>query len=69
MGEQHGVLTDMTPRGISGVNTYEAEIRAFYDCLRDDVEVPVTGEQALNTVKILDAIYRSSDAGKEVLID
>lgn len=68
-GEQHGTLTDMTPVKVSGVNTYEAEVRAFYDCLRDDTEVPVTGEQALNTVKILDAIYRSSDAGKEVLID
>lgn len=68
-GEQHGALTDMTPVKLPGVDTYAAEIRAFYDCLRDDTEVPVTGEQALNVIKILDAIYRSSDAGKEVAID
>ncbi len=55
--------------GLASVNTYEAEVRAFYDALRDDTEVPVTGEQALNVIKILDAIYRSSDAGKEVTID
>ncbi len=28
-----------------------------------------TGEQALNVIKIIDGIYRSSDAGKEVAID
>lgn len=68
-GEQHGALTDLTPVKLGSVNTYDAEVRAFYDCLRDDTEVPVTGEQALNVIKILDAIYRSSDEGKEVTID
>jgi predicted dehydrogenase len=69
LGEQHGMLTDLTPVRLPSVNTYEAEVRAFYDAIRDDTEVPVTGEQALNTIKILDAIYKSSDEGKEVLID
>lgn len=68
-GEQHGVLTDLTPVKLPSVNTYEAEIRAFYDALRDNTEVPVTGEQALNVIKIIDGIYRSSEAGKEVSID
>lgn len=68
-GEQHGTLTDLTPVKVPSVNTYESEIRAFYDAVRDDTEVPVTGEQAMNVIKILDAIYRSSDEGKEVLID
>lgn len=68
-GEQHGALTDLTPVKLPVVNTYEAEVRAFYDAIRDDTEVPVTGEQAMNTIKILDAIYRSSDSGKEVSID
>lgn len=68
-GEQHGVLTNMTPVGMKQPGIYEAEIREFYDAIRDDTEVPVTGEQALNVIKIIDGIYRSSDAGKEVTID
>jgi len=68
-GEAHQSLTDLTPVRLPSVNTYEAEIRAFYDAIRDDTEVPVTGEQAMNVIKILDAIYRSSDEGKEVAID
>lgn len=68
-GEQHGVLTNMTPTGMKQANIYEGEVRAFYDAIRDDTEVPVTGEQALNVIKIIDGIYRSSDAGKEVTID
>lgn len=68
-GEQLGVLTNMTPTGLKQENIYEGEIRAFYDAIRDDTEVPVTGEQALNVIKIIDGIYRSSDAGKEVTID
>ena len=68
-GEQHGVLTNMTPSGMKQASIYEGEVRAFYDAIRDDTEVPVTGEQALNVIKIIDGIYRSSDAGKEVTID
>ncbi|NLN74919.1 MAG: Gfo/Idh/MocA family oxidoreductase [Armatimonadetes bacterium] len=68
-GEQHGTLTDTTPSGLKQPNIYECEIRAFYDAIRDDTDVPVTGEQALNVIKIIDGIYRSGDAGKEVTID
>jgi len=68
-GEQLGVLTNMTPTGLHQENIYEAEVRAFYDAIKDDTEVPVTGEQALKVIKIIDGIYRSSDAGKEVTID
>ncbi|MEN6357862.1 MAG: Gfo/Idh/MocA family oxidoreductase [Armatimonadota bacterium] len=68
-GEQREMVFDMTPKFIPTVNTYEEECKGFYSSIRNDTEPPVTGEQALNVMKILDALYKSSDEGKEVLID
>lgn len=67
--EKYDTIIDITPVKLPAVNIYEAEARAFYDAILNDTEVPVTGEQALNVIKILDAIYKSSDENKEVLID
>jgi len=66
--EMNGSIVDITPIKLPNVNIYEAEIRAFYDSIINDTEVPVTGDQALNVMKILDGIYKSSDEGKEVVI-
>ena len=70
-GEDKGTVFDLTPtpKFLPNVNSYEAEARGFYDSIINDTEPPVTGEQALNVMKILDAIYKSSDEGREVLID
>ena len=68
-GEAHETIFDTTPLHLPKVNSYEAECRGFYDAIQNDTEVPVTAEQALNVIKILDAIYKSSDEGKEVIID
>jgi len=67
-GEDKGMLYDITPAHLPRVNSYEAEVRGFYDAIRDDTEPPVTGEQALNVMKILDGIYKSSELGREVAI-
>lgn len=67
-GESNGALTETVPSLIPSGSSYEAEVRAFYDAIQNDTPPPVTGEQALNVMKILDAIYRSSDEGKEVPI-
>jgi predicted dehydrogenase len=64
--ESNGTLTDLTPVQLPKQNHYEVEIRHFYDAIVNDTEVPVTGEQALNVMKILDGIYQSSELGKEV---
>ena len=66
--ERHGTLVDATPRFLPDVRAYNEEIRAFINAIREDTEVPVTGEQALMTTQILDAIYASSEAGAEVRI-
>lgn len=68
-GEQYGTLIDITPAHMPKWSAYEAEVRGFYDAIQNDTEPPVTGEQALNVMKILDGIYKSSDDGKEVVID
>ena len=68
-GEENGTLLDTTPVHIPMVNAYEAEVRGFYDAIQNDTEPPVTGEQALNVMKILDGIYTSSETGREVVID
>ncbi len=67
-GEDKGMVYDITPVHIPRVHSYEAEVRAFYDAIQNDTEPPVTGEQALNVMKILDAIYKSSELGREVEI-
>lgn len=67
--EERGALIDMTPVHLPSYSSYEAEVRGFYDAIQNDTEPPVTGEQALNVMKILDALYESSDEGREVLID
>ena len=68
--EECGTLVDKKPAYIPRIeNSHEIVIRAFYDAIHNDTEPLVTGEQALDVIKILDAIYKSSETGREVLID
>ena len=65
--EESGTLTDSTPVFLPDVGTHEAEIRAFVKAIIEDTPVEVPGEQGLMVTQILDAIYKSSDTGKEVI--
>lgn len=67
--EEHGTVVELTPTILPNTDSYHAEIRAFLDSIKNDTESPVTGEQALAVMKILDAIYKSSELGREVRID
>lgn len=67
--EEHGTLIDVTPVCVPESKMYHGEIRGFLDCIQNDTEPPVTGEQALQLIKIFDAIYKSSEVGREVKID
>jgi len=67
--EEHGTLIDISPTSLPASNMYAAEIRGFIDSIKNDTEPPVTGEQALLVMKILDGIYKSSELGREVKID
>ena len=66
--EEKQTLLDVTPVFLPQVNIHEAEIFDFIEAVRDDKPVPVPGEEALSVTKILDAIYKSSEEGREVPI-
>jgi predicted dehydrogenase len=66
--EEHQTLLDVTPSSLQEVDKFAAELRAFVDAVRNDTEPPVKGEEALVTAKIMDAIYKSAETGKEVEI-
>lgn len=66
--EERQTLVDVTPVFLREADMYEGEIFEFLDAIRNDTPVPVPGEEGLMVAKILDAIYKSSDEGKEVSI-
>ena len=50
------------------INGHEAEIKHFVECIAEGKEPIPTAEQGLHILQILDAIYRSADSGREVVI-
>jgi predicted dehydrogenase len=64
--EKNRVLLDITPVFLPDVNTHSAEIASFVQSVREDKPVAVPGEEGLKVTKILDAIYKSSEEGREV---
>jgi predicted dehydrogenase len=67
--EKHRSLQTFRPEIPGGnVNTHSAEVKHFVEAILNDTEPLVTGEQGMMVAQIMDAIYASSDAGKEVAI-
>ena len=64
--EEAGALYDSQPVFLPSVATHETEIRAYVQAIINDTPVPVPGEQAQMASRLLDALYESSDTGKEV---
>ncbi|MBM3458779.1 MAG: Gfo/Idh/MocA family oxidoreductase [Armatimonadetes bacterium] len=67
--ERHKTLIDCSPAFLPQVKAHEAEIKAFVRAILDDTPVPVTAEEGLMTTRIMDAIYRSSEEGREVPVE
>ena len=70
--EMHGSVTDVTPTGASGRETpfaqsYRAEWTYFLAVMKGDVNAPPPRDQ-LALHRVLDAIYRSADEGRDVLL-
>ncbi|HTR21049.1 MAG TPA: Gfo/Idh/MocA family oxidoreductase [Gemmatimonadales bacterium] len=70
--ELHGVPTDVTPTGASGrespfIQSYRAEWTYFLAVIRGDINAPPPKDQ-LALHRVLDAIYRSADTGRDVLL-
>ncbi len=74
--EMDGVLMDCTPRHVDAMLSpdphnlfaHQREIFSFCDNILADKPVHNSGEDALLTQKIIDAIFKSSETGKEVII-
>ncbi len=67
--EKHRSLVSFEPQTPGGnVNTHQAEMKAFVECVRDHKEPLVTGEQGLMIAQITTALYKSALEGKEVTI-
>ena len=66
--EKQKTLLDVTPVRLPEVESHTEEIRAFARAIRAGGPSPVPGEQALMAQRILDGIYRSQAAKKEVRV-
>ena len=68
--EKHKSVFNFTPKvANSNANPYFAEIKDYIACVREGREPVVTGEHGLAVAKIMDAIYKSSETGREVEIE
>ncbi|MGH7724603.1 MAG: Gfo/Idh/MocA family protein [Candidatus Eiseniibacteriota bacterium] len=66
----HGSLVNVTPAVDSPRNVYkqaiEAQIAHFADCVRKGTAPGATGAEMLEVMRLVDAIYRSAEQGREV---
>jgi predicted dehydrogenase len=68
--EEFGKTVDYIPNinNGAGVQIHEANLRHFADVLLNGAEPMFVPQQGVNMVKILEAIYKSAETGKEVLL-
>jgi predicted dehydrogenase len=65
--EHAGKVADIQPQYAQDVNRYEEQARGFVaNCRGETIPAAATGKQGLTVMKLIDAIYASSEAGKEV---
>ena len=67
--EEFGTLTDTTPGWLPKESCHADEIRDFLRAIRGEGEVGVTGLQGLMVTQIMDGIYASAAAGREVPVE
>jgi len=68
--EQNQQLFDMKPANIPNVDSaHTAEIQAFVNAIINEQPSPVPGENGLILNAIFDALYKSSETGREELVD
>lgn len=66
--ENNGNIADIQPKYRGNVNSYVVQDRKFIEAIRGERPVEVPPEQGVVTMKLIDAIYASSEQGKEVAI-
>src|SRR5271169_263709 len=68
----HGNLVNVTPAKIDSPanlykKSYENELRHFIGAVRDFHQIISSGEEAVQRMKIVDAVYQSAVKGKEIV--
>lgn len=64
--EIDGMIADVKPVFNAQRDTFAAELTKFIAAINGEGEVPATGEQGVIVMKLLDAIYKSSELDQEV---
>ena len=59
-------IADVTLQYNKKDNNFTVELQKFCDAVQGKGEIPATGEEGLVAMKLLDAIYKSSELDKEV---
>ena len=66
----HGNLVNVTPATESVRNmykqSYDNEIAHFVECVRSGKKPLSPGDEAVQVLKVLEAIYKSAESGREV---
>ncbi|MGD8450506.1 MAG: Gfo/Idh/MocA family oxidoreductase [Phycisphaerae bacterium] len=63
---RHGLLLDTQVASHDDVPGHRTELAAFADAVRTGGPSPVPAEQSLRVARILEALYASADAGREI---
>jgi len=66
--EHEGRLADITPKFNEKVNHFEVQAAKFVSACRGEAPSAATGRQGLTVMKLIDAIYASSQANQEIEI-
>ena len=67
--EENGQVVDVVPRfSTKKVSGHGMNLLHFYDVIRNGTTPDFVPQQGLNMIKILTAIYKSAETGKEVLL-
>ena len=67
--EDCGQPVVIKPSIVNRAGGHELAVDHFVDCVRSGRPVESTGEQGLALMRIIDALYESSETGKEVRLD
>jgi predicted dehydrogenase len=68
--EQGKQMFEMIPQNVPNVDSsHKAEVAAFVDAILNGKPSPVPGENGLTLNAIFDAIYKSSETGREEMVD
>ena len=66
--EHSGVLLDTSPV-LLPINTYDEEIKHFVFCVTEDKKPITKPNEILNVIRIIEAIYKSAETGREIRLD